>query len=490
MAPRFRVGVASIVQETNTFSPHLTTISDFESQGIDEGDAIRGLFTGTNTEIGGALGRLTARGVDAVPLVRAWAMSSGRVTHEALDGLSERLRRQLAQAGRLDGLVLSLHGAMSAEELDDADLALLEVARAGVAPECVVGVCLDLHANVTRELIELSDFLIGYHTYPHVDQAETGERIADLVVDRLEGRRTPMTAFVKRPMLLPGEAQGSDGPFGELRAHGDRLTTEGVLDVSLFPVQPWLDVDQLGFAVTVTTDGDADLARATAEAMADRAWDLRRDFAVQLHTPAEAIAQVRADPRRPVLLSESSDSPTAGATGDSPAMVAALLVHGSDLRAYTTLVDGPAVEVCRRAGVGSPVDLLVGCTLDDRFHRPASLVGEVRGLGDGPFALEGPVFRGMAVSMGRWAIVDAGSISVLITELPACTFDPTTYRHVGLPPEEADLIVIRSAHLFRAGFEGVAEHALFLDLPGASTPRLESLSLMRAPRPLYPIEDI
>jgi microcystin degradation protein MlrC len=484
-----RVGVASIVQETNTFSPHVTSIDDFESQGIDDGEDVFRLVA-TNTEAGGAIEHLAARGAEPVPLVRAWAMSSGRLTAATLADLTRRLQRRLRDAGRLDGLVLSLHGAMSAEDADDADLVLLEAARETVGPECVIGVCLDLHANVTAKLVAHSDFLIGYHTYPHVDQADTGARTANLVVDRLDGTRMPVTAFAKRPMLVPAESQGADGPFGRLRAEADRRTADPILDVSLFPVQPWLDVDQLGFGVTVTADGDAALARAVAEEMAGHAWDARRDFVVELFDPGRAIAEVRSSPERPILLSESSDSPTAGATGDSPAMVEALLQHGHGLRSYVTLVDGPAVAACHEAGAGAVIAVRVGASLDDRFHKPVPLRGWVRSVGGGSFPLEGPVFHGMNVSMGRYAIVDAGDLSVLVTERPACTFDPTTFRHVGLPPEEADVIVVRSAHLFRAGFAGVAERALFLDLPGASTPRLDSLIFARAPRPLYPIEDL
>jgi microcystin degradation protein MlrC len=483
-----RVGVASIVQETNTFSPKLASIDDFESQGIEEGEDIRAL-AGTNTEAGGAVERLVARGVEVVPLIKAWAMSSGRLTGAALDELVARLRARLRTAGPLDGLVLSLHGAMSAETADDADLVLLDAARNEVGESCVIGVCLDLHANVTAELIARSDLLIGYHTYPHVDQADTGARTADLVVDRLEGRTCPVTVFAKRPMLIPGEAQGSDGPFGRLRSEADRRTVPPVLDISLFPVQPWLDVDQLGSAVTATTDGDPAAAAVVAEEMADLIWSLRHEFVVDLLAPARAIEESRLSPQRPILLSQSSDSPTAGATGDSAAMVAALLGDGQGLRSYATVLDEPAVAACHQAGVGGHVDLWVGATLDPRFHPPVQLEGTVRTLGDESYPLEGPVFTGMEVSMGRYAVVDSGDLSVLLTERAACTFDPATFRHVGLPPEDADLIVIRSAHLFRAGFAGVAEKALILDLPGASTPRLESLSFTRAPRPLYPIEE-
>ena len=175
--------------------------------------------------------------------------------------------------------------------------------------------CLDLHANVTHAFVRECDFLVGYHTYPHVDQADTGARIAGLVMDCLEGTRRPRSAVVKRPMLVQAEAQGAEGPFGVLRAEADHVTQGDVLDVSLFPVQPWLDVEDLGFAALVTVDGDADKAEALATRFADQAWNARHQFTVNLVDPVAALAVVRRPAtRRPVILAESADSPTAGAT--------------------------------------------------------------------------------------------------------------------------------------------------------------------------------
>lgn len=485
-----RVGVASIVQETNTFSPRVSTLDDFRAQSLVEGQEAGRRYRGTNTELGGALARLEERGAEGIPLIHAWAMSSGRLAREALDTLCGMLAAEIAEALPLDALVLSLHGALAADGVDDADALLLRAARTAVGPAVPIGVCLDLHANVTGAFVRDCDVLVGYHTYPHVDQAETGSRIASLVLDLLAGTRRPRSAVVKRPMLVPAEAQDAGGPLGALRAEADRTTHGDVLDISLFPVQPWLDVADLGFAAVVTVDGDPEQAQTIATRFADMAWHARHCFTVSLVEPLAALESVRRPgARRPVILSESADSPTAGATADSPAMVKVLLEHGHGLTAYTTVVDAPAVDACTRAGEGRPVRLRVGCTLDPRFHLPVDLEGIVSHLGHASLRLSGPVFTGMEVSMGRYAVVRSGGLSVLLTERPACTFDPHTYRHVGLAPERADVIVVRSATLFRAGFAGVAGDILILDLPGASTPRLDTLAFVRAPRPLYPRED-
>jgi microcystin degradation protein MlrC len=483
-----RVGVASIVQETNTFSPVLSTFANFEQQGIFRGADVAQAFAGTNTEVAGALAEITSTGAEAVPIARAWAMSSGPVTKEALRELSRLLTEELVRAGHLDGLALSLHGALVTEEGDSGDLVLLRTAREVLGPQAVVGVCLDLHANVTTPLVREADAIIGYLTYPHVDQGSTGARIARLVVGALRGELRPVTRLAKRPLLIAAEAQGFDGPLGEIRRRADEELENGCLDVSLFPVQPWLDVDELGFGVTVTTDSDADQAETVAEEIASRTWEIRGEFRVPLVEPQEALERARRTMRRPVVLSESADSPTSGTPADSPAMVRELLAHGGDLRSAVTLVDARAVAACQEAGTGGTFAGEVGCSLETRFHKPVHLSGVVNRLGGGSFELTGPAFTGMTVNMGDYAVVTTGNTQVLLTTRPAPTFDPQAYRVAGIEVGDLDVVVVRSANLFRAAYAPIAAECIILDLPGASTPRLETLPFKRAPRPMYPLD--
>lgn len=484
-----RIGVASILQETNTWSPVPCTLDDFICQGLAVGHEADKRFADTNTEFGGALRAVREAGCLAIPLVRAWANSSGRLTAETLNSLCQLLAKELSFT-EMDGLVLSLHGAMAAEAIDDADAAVLEAARKTLGSAFPIGVCLDMHANVSGALIDSSYFVIGYHTYPHIDMGKTGARAARLLIASLRGELNPVTALAKRPMLIPAEAMStSESPLADLRRMADQATTGPVVDVSIFPVQPWLDIEELGLGVTVTTDRDPGLASELAESFARKTWERRDDFTVQLLAPADAVRAARTSKVRPFLISESADAPTAGATGDSPAMVRALLEHGPDLQAYVTITDPPAVDRCFVAGVGNDVLLRVGAFFDGRFHEPVELSGSVANLGDKPVRITGPSYTGMEVSMGRFAVVQSGRLAVLITERPAFTLDPATFVQAGLDPARADVIVVRSANGFRAAYpqESVAA-SVWLDLPGASTPRLDLLEFSRAPRPLYPLD--
>lgn len=488
---RQRIAVASIIQETNTFSPRPSGLDDFHAQGLWLGDEARIRSAGSNTEIAGAIERLESAGVEVIPIIRAWAMSDGILESAALIELEGILLGGLASAGPLDAVILCLHGALVAADHFSADARLAELTREAVGPDVPVIVTHDLHANVTRAIVGSATALIGFHTYPHVDQGDTGRRAADLALAACRDGHRLGTVLVKCPMLIPAEAQAiADEPMASIRQLANVLTEGQILDVSIFPVQPWLDVPELGFAVTVTHSGDEVAAMEAAHVVAEAAWSARDRFQVTLTNLDDAVnGLIPSQGAGPVLLVQSADSPTAGATGDDASVIGALLARGPGLSSLATVVDVPGVQACTRAGVGGRVQLLIGATIDDRWSKPVPMSGVVLRIGDDPVILQGESMTGQAIALGRWATLDTGTgLTVLITERPAPTFDPQGFRHVGLDPALADVVVVRSATMFRAGFRGIASGAIILDLPGASTPAFTYLTFETAPRPLYPLD--
>ena len=471
-----RIGVASVMQETNTFSVRPCRWEDFTTALGPE--AARRLH-GTNSEFAGALAALSGLGVEAVPVFYAWAVPSGRVEQATFQRLVGELARTLAGARPLDGLVLSLHGAMAADDIDDADLELIKSCRQilGTTP---IAVCLDLHANVTGGMVEAADLLIGYRTDPHVDMGATGERIASLLVALIQGKVTPTVAMEKRAMIVPAEAMNTTtGVLAEIRRIADSLD---LVDVSLFPVQPWLDVPEHGFGVVATSDGDPHLAFDAVKSLADEVWNQRDRFVVpRLVTPTEAYALARKSPVRPFIVAESADAPSAGAAGDSPVMVAAALTHGNGLETLITLVDPPAVARCHVAGAGAKITTQLGGALDQRFWRPVPFEGAVERVGAGAFRLEGVGYHGLQASMGRWAVIRSPGLTVLVTERPAMSSDPSCFRHVGVDPFDTDVLVVKSCSDFRPNYPHSAAEAVTLDVPGAATPRLDRLEFTNGP---------
>ena len=253
-----KIAIAQIWQETNTFSPNPTGIREFEQGGLFYGEEIPEKMQGLG-EIGGFLEAL--EGEELVPILRAWAMSGGRVTAAALQSFEASLVSGLKASLPLDGVLLSMHGASASEQIDDPEGYLLAAARRAVGKDTPIVVTLDHHANITRQMVASVDGLIGYQTLPH-DPYETGIRGAQMLRAIIRGEIHPKIAWRKIPMLAPADRGNTDEyPMQEWFGLARQMEARpGVLSVSNFPVQPWLDVPELGWSVLAVTDNDTQLA--------------------------------------------------------------------------------------------------------------------------------------------------------------------------------------------------------------------------------------
>jgi microcystin degradation protein MlrC len=342
-------------------------------------------------------------------------------------------------------------------------------------------------------MVQEADALVGYDTYPHIDLYETGAKAAALLLRTVRGEIRPVTLFARAPMLVPAEGQGTDDePMAGLMAEAKRLQTRpGVLAVSLFPVQPWLDIPDTGFSVMAVADGPRRAAEIEPmlRQLAWQAWERRRSFTADLLTVDDAIRRALEADGGPFLLSESADSTGSGSPGDGAHILERLLALGVQARCLVTVVDAPAVAHAIAAGVGADVSTTVGGTLDPRYNRPVPIRGRVRILSDGRYVSSDKKTLGVEFQMGRAAVIEVGRIAVLATERPAFTFDPALYRSVGLEPRDAKIVTVKSPLQFRDGYGGFARACWVVDTPGPSTARVERLDWHQRARPLFPFED-
>ena len=482
-----RVGVLLVQHEANSFALRPTALDSFTI--LDGPDADHRL-AGANSEFAGACAEIRARGGTAVPLLYAHALPSGPLEHDAYEQLRTAAVQALADAGDLDAVVLCLHGAMSSPAVPHGDLGVLTAVREHLGHEVPIAVTLDLHANATAALCDLAQVITGYRTNPHVDLAETGRRAVRLLAAVVAGDLRPTTAVATCPAIFPDESlRVPGGILDDVIAAAWAEAGPAIADISIFPTQPWLDAPGIGFTSVVVADDDPVSALHLAETITHHVWDRREQFVVgRLLTPGRALAAAEAGDARPFLITEAADAPTAGATGDGTAMLEALVGWRSDRTALITIVDPTAVAACHDVNVGTTVSLSVGAAIDARWSEPVPIVGEVVLLGEGQYALEGAGYTGMTATMGRFAVVAHRRLRVLVTELPAWSADPATWRHAGLDPYDVDVLCVRSCTDYRANFPAAAATAVVVDAPGAATPRLDRLRFRHADVVPYPID--
>jgi microcystin degradation protein MlrC len=488
-----RIAIGQFMEESNTFVRQRADLEHFRATQLLYGDELVRRLRGTRAEVGGFLDVLDPAGVEVVPTVAANAVSSGPVTRATFEHVRDALLERLATAGPVDGVLLALHGAMVLEDGPDGEGEFLAAVRKAIGPAVPLVATLDLHATITPRMVQEADALVGYDTYPHIDLYETGARAATLLLRAVREEVRPVTLFARAPMLVPAEGQGTqDQPMAGLMAEAKRLQGRpGVLAVSLFPVQPWLDIPDTGFSVMAVADGPRRAAEIEpmVRQLAWQAWEQRRSFVADLLTVDEAIHRALAAEGGPFILSESADSTGSGSPGDGAHILERLLALGVTARCLVTVVDAPAVARAMAAGVGADVTTTVGGTLDPRYNRRVPIAGRVRILSDGRYVSSDKKSLGVELQMGRAAVIEIGRIAVLATERPAFTFDPALYRSVGLEPRDAKIVGVKSPLQFRDGYGDFARACWVVDTPGPSTARVERLDWRQRARPLFPFED-
>jgi microcystin degradation protein MlrC len=483
-----RIGILGVQQECNTFSPVPTTLEDLH---VRLGQDLVDHWRGTRTETGGFLDVLRRPEVEIVPLLAGWAITKGRILDREFAQMKQILANSLRAALPLDGLLVALHGAMCAEGADDAEGAVLDVIRLIVGRSLPVCLTLDLHANLTKRMCRLADAVIGYRTYPHTDLYETATAAGEMLLRILAGEPRPQTVLQKIPMIVPGEnMQTADGPFAEVWSYAKSVQPPEVVSYSIFGVQPWLDIEEMGCAVIAVSSRDEAKAREFCRWVSRRFWDVRRDFEVSLSPPTIAIQKALEASGQPVVLSESSDSPTAGSPGDSADMLRALLEHAPGATATIWLRDEAAVEQAEQAGVGARLRVSLGGAYDKVNRKNLLVDAQVLRISDGDFVMLGSQYTGMKTSMGRAAVLQVGAVTVLVSKLPAINIDPQLFRSQGIEPREKKVVVVKSATAFRAEYQPFAAKIIMVDTSGVSTPNIRAIPFRHVSRPIYPLDEL
>jgi microcystin degradation protein MlrC len=363
--------------------------------------------------------------------------------------------------------------------------------RALVGPEVPIVGTLDLHANVTERMAREATALIGYHTAPHVDMYETGQKAALVLLATVSGELHPTSSVVRLPMLLPPENSTHNwGPLAGVIDQAIRLERRGkVVHAGIYPVQPWMDTEDVAASVVAITDGDREAAQRYARWLAAAFWSRRSEFVTELVSPDEAVRRALARSSGTVVLCDSSDATTSGSTGDSTAILAAMLRAAPlGVTALVNVVDRRVVQQAIEAGIGSTITLEVGGSLAPKTFHAVPLTAYVKTISDGAFTFKGPGMRGVSHSMGRAVVLVRGGIHLVAMERGVSQWDPQMYRSVGLEPADARLVQVKSPMAFRAAYEGLYDEVIVVAAPGAANPDLVSLPWKRLPRPIYPLD--
>jgi microcystin degradation protein MlrC len=448
-----RIFTATLVTETNTFSPIPTGAKAFDRSRLQSDVASMGAWREGAARDGHAV----------VESIVAIAQPAGPTVRTVYEGLRDEILEDLRRALPVDVILLYLHGAMVADGYDDCEGDVLQRARAIAGERTVIGAELDLHSHLTATMLANANAIVAYKEYPHVDIVDRARDLYRICVDAAEGRTRPVMAAYDCQIvgMFPTTAQPLRGLVDEMSAR----ERDGMLSLSLIHGFPWGDVPESGVKMLAIADGDAALAARTAEEFGRRFWAMRREALLHATLLDEALDAALETPGGPVVLADVADNAGGGAPGDSTYILRALLERGVENVASATYYDPVAVDTCFEAGEGATIDLRFGGKLGTASGDPIDARVEVMRL------LEAHEQDYMddthPVPLGRSAWVRTRGIDIVLVSARTQVFAPNAFTGLGITLDDKKLIVVKSSHHFWGKFAPMAKRVIHVSAPGA-----------------------
>jgi microcystin degradation protein MlrC len=500
-----RVALAGFILESNAFAP-VATEQDFRNRYYFEGREILDQAARSHSvmpmEMAAFVRAMQATGPwQPVPLILTGYEPAGPVEHGFFARTVDAMVAALAEAGPVDAVYVSNHGAMTTTEIHDPDGEMVARIREAVGPDTAVVVTLDLHANISELLIEKSDLIIGYQTNPHVDMLERGEEAAHSMRTILAGAR-PEAAFVRLP-LTPASVVllTREGPYADLIDFGQRRKRElagAIFNVSVFGGFVFGDTPKNGIAVVVTGRDDADAARALALEIAARGWDDRQRFRKRLTSLDDAVKHAVAtgsDASAPaIIFSDAGDNPGGGGLGTTTWLLAVLVEAGARGVLFGSFCDASLAAEAHRRGVGAEFEAVFNRDGESEFSKRFAAAARVVALGDGDVVGRRGLYANRALALGPCCALQIGGeggITVVVISHRRQTADPMFFEMLGLDIGVARCVCVKSRGHFRAGFDlwFPPEHVYEVDTPGLTSPVLDRFDWKGLPRPVYPLDE-
>lgn len=495
--------LAEFSHETNTFAESPTDRDVFQERREYFGNDVLRKLIGTNTAVGGAIEVADEQGIEIHPIVSAAAMPGGVIPTEVFNFYADKILEGIeTNESDLDAVFLALHGAMVPSGYDDGEGQLLSRIREKVGPELPIVVTLDLHGNISPEMIELADALIAFESYPHVDMGETGRTGMETLVGIIRNEISPEMHMERPPVLATYPKQNTrEGPMAAVMEKARSLEArEGVLKVNVFPGFHQADIPSMGFTIPVVGDGTWMDARKAARELAAFVWDIRENLVGDYPGPEDAVSEARQlvanndHDSGPVVMADLGDNPGGGSAGDGTTLLRELLNQDIQNGGFAIMHDPDVVEQCIKAGVGEQIKVTLGGKTDDLHGEPiVSVDGHIKAITDGEFLNTGPMGTGTENHLGRAVRLECGEnhgVSVLLTENRMQPLDAEIWRHMTIQPERLDILVVKSLNHYRADYEPMASHVIPVDTVGLSAIDPHKFDYESIRRPQYPLDDL
>lgn len=486
-----KVAIGGFINEVNTFSRETIGLESFQNSTLTKAADLIEKHRGDRRIAGGFIDYAEKHGWEIVPLIVAYAPPAGPIREEAYQEIKKEFLDPIRNQD-VDGVLLHLHGAIVSEGMDDCEGDIITSIRNITGTEIPIMLVSDLHANITKTMVESVNGIFGYNTQPHADMYEREQEAAALMDRCFTEKRKTRVLMAQPPLLLP--AISTDTSIGAMKPVMEKayeLEKEpDILNVSPFAGFYGSDIYNAGAsAVVVVQEGDEEKGRRVAEKMADFFWEQKETFFVETVPLEDAVRKSENEGGLWVFIDEADD-PYGGGPADGTYLLQKL-INMSPVRAGLAAIHDPEiVEKAFSAGEGNQVVGKLGAKKDFLHGKPVEINAKVRKLHKGRIPL---VFWNEEDTQnpGRIAVLEQNGVYIVVTELKTNTESIDVYKYLGIDVTQFLFIIGKGlGEAYQAVYKDLAKGFLTLDSIGITNPNVKKIGeFKKIRRPIYPLDD-
>ena len=477
--------------EANSFAGKTADFELFSKSGsLVEGEDLFAHFSGKRSDyVSGMIDAGEEENAELIPTVAVLTAAptlTDACVEAVLDLLLPRIREHRDE---LDGICLGLHGAGMSESADDLESYVLSRIREITGEQLPIMITLDLHANLSKEMLELADGVFGIKQYPHVDMYDAGYLAMKVLIRTIRSGKKPECAMCGIPMMVSLAAGYTfQEPFLSIKTFFDEYVRQHrLIDATFFHCFPPADTPHTRASVAVVAEEGA---RKAAEELAAYIWERRNELKARSLSVSEAMDIAnRTEGDGYIVINELSDNPGGGTPGDGTHLLREMLQRNYPKSIFGYLYDPVAVhELCSRR-VGEKVDITIGGRTEALHGEPLEIRGaEIQCISNGRVTYVSPVHQGLEDSIGTCVRIRTGNVDIIIGSILHQTYDDRPFLVTGADVSQYRYVGLKSAHHFRAFFEGKALAIIPADPPGLMTGDLSRFHFTKVTRPIYPLD--
>ena len=479
-----KIYCASIATETNTFSSLKTDLKNFKETFYAKPN--RHPKTPTLcSALFPLLRKEKSKGrIKLIEGTATWAEPAGLINAKTWNYLKNKILDEVSLAGKLDIVLLGLHGAMISSNCIDCEGDLIKNIRKIVGSKVIIGVTFDPHSHLSNKCINNANIITVFKEFPHIDFIQTAKDCIKLSIEAFNKKIKPKFSLfdVKMITILPTSKE-------PMRSFVDNIKNlekeKSILSISIIHGFMAGNSPDLGAKILVITDNDIKYGDNLSYNLGMKLFKLRKKLAPKTYSVNKSLAKAQnlsKKNNKPVLIADIWDNPGGGVAGDSTVLIKRAISMELKNIALGSIWDPEAVRLCHKAGENAVIKLSFGGKISPT-EKPIKKSVFVKKIVKNTYQK----FGKSLVPMGDCACIYFNDIEIVLNSNRSQTFSTDVFSKLGIKISNKNILIVKSTNHFYNSFHPHVSNIIYASVNGIYPNNPKKNKYTKLKRKIWPI---